>query len=245
MLPQVKNQFTLQDDQYKFPYHHLVRFDIFNTQAVLPWGFEYYAYLVNILNKIKNLAPSSVLDVGCGDGKMLYELAHHSSIKDLHGIDLSERAIYFAKAFNYGNRCIFESRDIGSVVSTYDIVTVVEVMEHIPDTEIKDVVNNIFKCVKPGGRVVVSVPSVNFPVAKKHYRHYDEQLLIRQFSCFELESMEYVVRQNFLYVLLVKLFGKLSGFIKIRALMFKFAHRFIFEASKETGRHIICVFKKK
>lgn len=245
MSPQVKNRFILQDNQYRFPYHHLVRFDTFNTYSVLPWGFEYYAYIIKTLEKIKSTTPSSVLDVGCGDGKMLYELANSSDIKVLHGIDLSERAIYFAKAFNYGNRCVFEYKDIASIASSYDVITVIETMEHVPDADIKNVVSNISRCLNSGGWVIVSVPSVNFPVAKKHYRHYDEKLITDQFAGFELESIEYIVQQNFLYTILVKLFGKLSSFSKIRIFMFALAQKFLFKADKKTGRHIVCVFKKK
>jgi SAM-dependent methyltransferase len=244
MTSDTPHRFDIQDEQYKFPYHHLVTFGNFSNYVVMPWGFEYYAYMTRVINLIKDLKPKSVLDVGCGEGKMILELAKYLPGETMKGIDLSGRAILFAQVFNYGNKAQFECRDIETIKEKFDVISLVETMEHIPDDAISHVVGNVTRCLNPDGRVIVTVPSVNFPVLQKHYRHYDIDLILKQFSGFKLESVEYMVAQGWLYKVLIRLSRKFCSFGLIRKILFTIAQKFLFNAKKDTGRHVVCVLKK-
>jgi 2-polyprenyl-3-methyl-5-hydroxy-6-metoxy-1,4-benzoquinol methylase len=119
-----------------------------------------------------------LLDVGCGDGKLLYEVARKTPSKRIVGIDYSERAILFSKAFNYGNGVESICGDVASMKEVFDVVVTVETLEHIPDAEMEHVLQAIHDRTKKGGRVIVSVPCANVPLNSKHFDILLEMLRI-------------------------------------------------------------------
>ncbi len=242
-MPEDK-KFEKQDEQYVFPYHHLVSFAPFSNHRVMLWGFEYYAYISKVIELIMAGPFTSLLDVGCGDGKMILELSQKTQGKRIRGIDLSARAILFAKAFNYKNGAEFDIADIAHIAETFDVITLVETIEHVPDAKIKPLIDAVYDHTVPGGRVIVSVPTVNFVLQEKHYRHYDLPLLSAQFDRFTLESASFVVKRGMLYALLTRLSRKFCTFGMLRSFFFFCAKKLLFAAAPDTGRHLVCVFKK-
>src|SRR5688572_22796204 len=90
-----------RDDLHRFPHHHLPHFDAqggATAMQSLSWGLEYLCYLRHLALLIEELGATSLLDVGCGDARLFQMLPPHVTRR--LGIDLSERAIGFARAFN-------------------------------------------------------------------------------------------------------------------------------------------------
>ena len=78
------NKFELQDNQYKFPYHHISYFREDGTpirMRFLRWGMDYLCYMKHIKDMVLELKPASILDVGCGDGYFLRSLDSLSAYK--------------------------------------------------------------------------------------------------------------------------------------------------------------------
>ncbi len=95
-----------QENEYFRPVHWLMR------RALK----ERYSNLSKILASLigKNVKSGSILDVGCGDGKGIndiYRLLGEGY--SYTGIDYSERAMLFAKAFNYGTKIKFAITSAG------------------------------------------------------------------------------------------------------------------------------------
>jgi len=69
------DKFALQDQAYEFPYHHIPYFEPGSGAGIhvrrLRWGLEYLCHLRHLAEVIAGLQVSSVLDVGCGDGRLL------------------------------------------------------------------------------------------------------------------------------------------------------------------------------
>ena len=197
----MRNEFKIQSEQYAFPYHWLPEFSksqFIGWGRTLDWGLEYWAYTETCRALLSDLRFGSLLDVGCGDGRFLNYVMHHGIRGRLVGIDLDERAIQFAKAFNHENGLTFECRDIRAVKECFDAATLIEVMEHIPGPSLSGFFLNINHLLNPGGFLVVSVPHRNVPVSRKHYQHYDSPSLIEimRAAGFSVEKMIFVHKRS-------------------------------------------------
>ena len=129
----------LQEKLYNFPYHHIPQYEekTFSQIRVLRWGYQYISYIYFTLSKIETLPFDSLLDVGCGDGKFLAEVLKSFPSKKLVGVDLSERAIMFARAFNPNIEFICGDITNPSLIDKrFHIVTLIETLEHLSPTEL-------------------------------------------------------------------------------------------------------------
>jgi cyclopropane fatty-acyl-phospholipid synthase-like methyltransferase len=104
---------------------------------------------------------SRVLDVGCGAGLVLLLLAKHREISTGFGFDVSDTAIESAREATrrarLENRLQFERRRIEDGLPTYDadVLTVVDVLHHVPPQSQRSFVQTLFARVPKGGRLVI------------------------------------------------------------------------------------------
>ncbi len=111
-----------------------------------------------------------ILDYGCGDG---WYAARFTAIGSVTGIDISERAIGFAKLIvPEGKFLVDRSISILLPDRSYDIVVCLQVLEHLPEADVAAALLEFRRVLKPGGRLIVSVPSIHRPFSKAHLRHY-------------------------------------------------------------------------
>jgi ubiquinone/menaquinone biosynthesis C-methylase UbiE len=130
------------------------------------------------------LGPANdILDYGCGDG--WYAARFVRAGFRVSGVDKSERAIGFASRIIPEGR--FTTTD-GTVIpfpdSSFDAVTCIQVLEHLTEEEIAAALGEFQRVLRPGGRLIVSVPSVNRPMSKAHLRHYAAASLKAALSAF-------------------------------------------------------------
>lgn len=201
---------TAQERLYVFPYHYIPHVDqegLPKRFRVLSWGLEYLCYVLHAREIVDSLAPSSVLDVGCGDGRFL------GLIKDVTprcvGVDVSEQAIAFARAFHRDVE--FVVGDVNQLSEFFDLVCAIEVLEHIPEPEAASFTRAVLERARPGGHVLISVPTTAKPLIHKHYRHYDLQTLNGQLAASGIEHE--IVRTDYLYRAsrLVRLYRRITS----------------------------------
>jgi 2-polyprenyl-3-methyl-5-hydroxy-6-metoxy-1,4-benzoquinol methylase len=102
-----------------------------------------------------------VLDVGCGSGLLLLMMASLDKISDGHGFDISEKAISVAQraaeANKLGDRLTFESRGAGMALpeGNWSVVTLVDVLHHVPRAIQKSFFLSVCESVPDGGRLIV------------------------------------------------------------------------------------------
>ncbi len=107
------------------------------------------------LIKRLGIAPGSVLDVGCGNGKFLHAMQGNGWT--IAGIEPSESGARRAKA-DYDLDVI--SDDVLSVdlpSESFDLITMWHVLEHVPDPIA--MVRHISRWLKPDGRLLIAVPN--------------------------------------------------------------------------------------
>ncbi len=118
------------------------------------------------LNYIKELAGmegKTVVDVGCGGGILSESMA--ASGANVTGIDLSKKALKVAKLhlLESGHQVEYRKITAESLAKEkphhYDIVTCMEMLEHVPDP--MSVIKSCSELVKPGGWVFFSTINRN------------------------------------------------------------------------------------
>lgn len=196
----------IQTSMYGFPYHHLVQLDetyaLKSLSRTMPAGLRYAAYMNLVLEHVQLLSPQSVIDIGCGDGFFTNALAARSQEIDVYGVDLSPEAIALANALKASPQVTLDCYDIIATPpgKRHDVATLIEVLEHIPLDMIDDFVAAVGRLVRPGGHLIVTVPSRNLPIEniKRHYQHFLIPGLNKTLeSAFEPVVAEYINSSNF------------------------------------------------
>lgn len=109
------------------------------------------------------LAGLHVLDVGCGGGILSESMAKEGA--KVTGIDLNPKLIEIAKLHQLetGSQVEYLTIDTQTLAlkapHAYDVVTCLEVLEHVPDP--KTLVKHCAQLVKPGGKVFFSTINRN------------------------------------------------------------------------------------
>jgi SAM-dependent methyltransferase len=237
-------EFERQDALYAFPYHWLPHLDARGTVRLhreLSWGLDYLTYVTHVVGLIRELQPESLCDVGCGDGRLV-NLAS-AFVPRVVGVDVSERAVAFARAFNPGARIVCQ--DVSEVGGNFDVVTLIEVLEHVPSESMGDFIRAVADRVRTGGHLIVTVPSKNVPTSKKHYRHYDLDRLVDTLSPeFTIEQHWWLYRRGPIEglirrALLNRLF--LLRYAPALRLAWRLHERLSYYADFGTGLHLACL----
>lgn len=127
--------------------------------------FEYYNKLREAnesidfsykLHEYKSFTGKKVLDVGCGNGYVLSKYAQEGA--QVFGVDITETGIDLCKKrFGYlglqGDFRVANAEKLPFEDETFDCVCSMGVLHHTPDTP--GAVDEIFRVLKPGGRLIV------------------------------------------------------------------------------------------
>jgi 3' terminal RNA ribose 2'-O-methyltransferase Hen1 len=146
--------------------------------------------LDTVMAVLKSCGVKRVLDLGCGEGKLLKMLLEDKSFKEIVGVDVSHRALEIAQKrlrleelspkqreriqLLQGALTYWDKRFVG-----YDAATVVEVIEHLDPPRIAAFERVLFECARP--RVVVlTTPNAEYNVQFESlpagkFRHKDHR----------------------------------------------------------------------
>ncbi len=247
------NKDKIQEDQYSFPYHYLIEIknDYLNFKN-FSYGFEYFTYLDLIKNRIFKLRPGSIIDIGCGDGKLIHELCRnqqfYNNIKRIIGIDKDKKAISFAEAFNeYEKSRFFVENILNFKSKSFDIGILMEVIEHFSDQDLNELIHKISELISIKGLLFVSVPSKNLKIQPKHYRHYNKHELIELFKkYFKIQNFFFLYNETFISNLLKKfyLILDLLGFSFLKKKLFSLIKRNYFYTDESKCLHIVAIFRR-
>jgi 3' terminal RNA ribose 2'-O-methyltransferase Hen1 len=139
---------------------------------------------------VDGLRASSVIDLGCGEGRLLKQLLPMKGISRVTGMDVSHRSLQVAKERLNVERMPKMLQDKltllhGSLVyrdarfNGYDVATVIEVIEHLDESRLGMLTRVVFEFARPKA-VVVTTPNseynVKFPsLPAGRFRHPDHR----------------------------------------------------------------------
>lgn len=115
------------------------------------------------IDEIAGLSGKAVVDVGCGGGILSESMATHGAA--VTGIDLGDKALKVAKLhlLESGNQVDYRKITVEALAAEqphhYDVVTCMEMLEHVPDPA--SVIQSCARLVKSGGWVFFSTLNRN------------------------------------------------------------------------------------
>jgi SAM-dependent methyltransferase len=87
---------------------------------------------VETLTKRAGLTPRTVVEIGCGDGAVLAEMAARGWVVD--GFELAENAATHARGRNVARKVeAFDGEHVPAASDEYDLAVLSHVLEHVPD----------------------------------------------------------------------------------------------------------------
>lgn len=117
-----------------------------------------------IIEEINPQSGERIIDLGCGTGYYLYLLNNLAISLKLTGFDNDKRALDEAKNTLNNKKIDFIAGDMHKMPfknNTFDKAISSEVLEHLRNDDVA--LKEIFRILKPGGILVLSVPSINYP----------------------------------------------------------------------------------
>ncbi len=143
-----------------------------------------------VLAVLKSTRASRVLDLGCGEGRLLRALLKESQFSEIVGVDVSHRALEVARdRIRYDRMSEIQRARVkilqGSLmyrdqrISSYEAAAVVEVIEHLDAPRLAAFERVVFGCAKPD-HVVVTTPNREYNVKWEslpggQFRHRDHR----------------------------------------------------------------------
>ena len=210
-----EHEYDTSDETFRFvrcPGCGLVRLDPRPDVSELPRIYppEYYAYnlaseesgpprkrtermkmrmyqrrFVDLVRALPKEGRIRVLDVGCGDGRLLdyYRASEVGDRIETHGIDFDERAVSTARAG--GHRVVsgrFEE-DEELEAGSFDIVIALHVIEHVDDPE--RFARRGAELLAPGGLFMVATPNWDSADARRLRGHWGGNHFPRHWTLYD------------------------------------------------------------
>jgi 2-polyprenyl-3-methyl-5-hydroxy-6-metoxy-1,4-benzoquinol methylase len=134
-------------------------FELYNSFPTLINGLrEHVDRIHTVCSLVREIAPVSVLDVGCNRGLFgsLIRLGH-GSVKRVVGIDISRLSCKHAKEqMGYDEAWCHNASELFLLNERFDLALCMEIIEHVPDP--MQVIKNVYTHLRPGGFAIFSCP---------------------------------------------------------------------------------------
>ena len=112
-----------------------------------------------IAEKLRKQGIHSVLDVGCGPGTFANAL---DDKLQYCGLDIAYKQVQYAYA-QYGssskNFLCTSAENIPLRDNSFDSAISIEIIEHLPEEVAHNMLREIYRCLKPGGKLILTTPN--------------------------------------------------------------------------------------
>lgn len=162
-----------------------------------------------IYRTLLNNSIESVLDCGCGNGKLLNQLAKSKKFNKLAGLDISKKRIEKAKSINANYNITFFCASIFELKKEweeYEAIVASELIEHFSNEENKKFFHNILDVLCPK-ILIITTPNRsynhNYDTLYNGLRHsshqfeLDENEVVRTAQQIEDSFCDYRVKYDF------------------------------------------------
>jgi 2-polyprenyl-3-methyl-5-hydroxy-6-metoxy-1,4-benzoquinol methylase len=135
---------------------------------------------LHIANSIRLICEQhelkSILDVGCGTGRLVKFLRNFKL--DARGCDISVEAVKLARLYNRKNLITHcSATKLNYYEKSFDLVTAVSVIEHLDQQEGEEFIKEVDRILKNNGWLFLITPNYNSPlrlILQKHWFGYSD-----------------------------------------------------------------------
>ncbi|MFC3898102.1 3' terminal RNA ribose 2'-O-methyltransferase Hen1 [Lentzea rhizosphaerae] len=125
-----------------------------------------------VIKALKQAAAQRVLDLGCGGGALLRELVKDPGFTEIHGVDVSAKALQEAARKLHLDRMDDHRREritlrqsaltyADTALAGYDAAVLMEVVEHVDPSRLPALEHSVFTVARPR-TVLVTTPNVEY-----------------------------------------------------------------------------------
>lgn len=162
-----------------------------DVEAFTKWSHKYFtAFILPHLPKDKQ---TRILEIGCGYGRYTSLLVNKLGYKNTIGIDISEEQIDFAKN-HYHLTTVLKADALQYLqensLEKYDIVILMDVLEHLELTYSIDLLRQINNSLNPGGKLIIQVPNGLSPMKPIFFGD------VTHVRAFTVNSMSQILRMG-------------------------------------------------
>ena len=143
-----------------------------------------------VMGVVRDVQAKRVIDLGCGEGRLLRALLDERSIREIVGMDVSHRSLEIARSrLRFDQMAPMQKERItlihGSLtyrdkrLEGFDVATVIEVVEHLDPSRLVSFERVVFEFARPN-TVVMTTPNVEYNVRFEslpagRFRHKDHR----------------------------------------------------------------------
>ncbi len=148
--------------------------EIFNTYIENSFGeekqavFKFKQFETNYKKYFPNNLDAQVLDIGIGRGEML-TCYQNWGYKNYLGIDISPSTVTYCKSIGLNCQLIDDTGQyLKNTKNTFDLITLIDVLEHIPREFVVSFLKDVRGALKEGGVFIIQVPNLQAPDGQLH-----------------------------------------------------------------------------
>lgn len=118
-----------------------------------------------ILPLIQGDKGMRIIDLGCGTGSLI-SMLQDSGYTNVTGLDVSEDQLNVARKMGVKDVVKEDIRGyLISHVSSFDVITGIDIIEHLSKDELVDLLKDVKAALKPGGYAIFRTPNADAPLS--------------------------------------------------------------------------------
>ena len=178
-------------------------YDVFDQEGWW-WTVGRRALVTSLWSRYgKDKEPAAIVDIGCGAGTMVEELARFGVA---YGLDVSNTALGYCHGRGLDSVTLGDASALPYQDERFDLVTSIDVLEHVDDDV--SALRETYRVCRKGGMLIATVPAFNFLWSRRDDQlHHKRRYYLEQFRSRVSSAGFKVIRATYInFPLLVPLY---------------------------------------